>query len=171
MASFDVHFPADSLASMRLKVGSHIWYHTGFTGAPAPQQGGMGTNRRFPCLLAPWVVSLFLVWGGGWACAHGQAGGMTQVLCAPLWWCCVQRVHLVPRFCFQQSVFTPGSSEAAAEFLLSVSFAQVPQPANMCSNFQSHIVSLCILLFEEHVPRFRHYGQGSQVLARLKSVL
>ena len=94
----------------------HLVSHQALLG-PRLQQGRMRTNSRFPCLLAArGVVSLFLVWGEGGRVSTGQAGGMTQVVCPPLWWCWVQGVSLVTRFCFQQPVFAPGSSKVAAEF-------------------------------------------------------
>ena len=125
-----------------------------------------------PCLLAPrGVVSLLLVWGEGGRVSTSQAGGMTQVACPPLWWCWVQGVYLVTRFCSQQPVFAPGSSEVAAKFfglcVFCPEFAQLRISAAVFSPTQFP----CILLFEESVTRLRPSGQGSQVPACLKSVL
>lgn len=53
MASFDVHFP---LIVLHRASKGDLDPTSGITQAllgPQPQQGGMGTNRRFPCLLAP----------------------------------------------------------------------------------------------------------------------
>ena len=33
---------------------------------------------------------MFLIWGEGRGVSRGRAGAVAEVVCPPLWWCCVQ---------------------------------------------------------------------------------
>ena len=68
-------------------------FRQGFIGASAAAGGGARTSNRFLC-------SWFLLWGDGGGVSRGRAEGVAEVVCPPLWWCCVQGAGaVVPCFC------------------------------------------------------------------------
>ena len=130
---------------------------------PLLQQGGEKTSSRFPCLLTLW----FLFWGESRGLSRGQAEEVAQVVCSPLWQCCVQGSCTVPRFCSQHPAFAPGSSEVAVGFcFFFVFFMLLYIICPNCACTQLFLVPYSFLTFcclRRHLSRCQHCNKGSQV--------
>ena len=109
-------------------------FRRGFIGAPAAA-GGRENKPQVPLPAHSLSgASLFLIWGEGRGVSRGRAGGMAQVFCPPLRWCCVQGACAVPCFCSRHRVFAPGSSKVAVGiFGLFVTFGSRICPNCACT--------------------------------------
>ena len=133
-------------------------------GAPAIT-GAARINNRFPCSLAArGGASWFLTWGECRHVSRGCASGVTQVVCPPLRWCCVQRACAVPCSCSR--IFKRGSW---VFWSLCIFCPQFATTAHACA----YLLVLCINSFfvfcclRRSVSRCKHRSKGSQVPACL----
>ena len=112
---------------------------------PLLQQEGAKTSNSFPCSLPEGqrAGSLYAVRCGSW----GQAGGVAQVFCPPLWWCCVQGACTEPCFSPDTLLLLPALQKWHLSFFFSVFLYLVhnlPQ-LRMHSYFQSLLGSLYLV--------------------------